>query len=297
MSVVYVNPFTDFGFKKIFGEEASKPQLMDFLNAILKERGPITNLTFKNNEQLGQSIDAKGVIFDIYCENESGEKFIVELQKNKQDWFKERTVYYSTFPIQEQVEKGTQKYELKAVYCIGILDFVFNDYPTEAENNDWYHEIKLKDNLGKVFYDKLTFIFLEMPNYKKKESELVSQLDKWIYFIKYLEDFQNIPEIFKNEVVFVNAFEKAELAKLTKAQYDNYQKSIKAYRDLYSVLDTAENKGKQVGIDIGIEIGIDIGDKQRQIKMAINCIKEGMKIDQIALLTELSLEEIRTLMN
>jgi len=106
MKAKYINPFTDFGFKKIFGEEASKPLLIDFLNALLTQTNKIVDLSFKNTEQLGQSEVDRKAVYNIYCENESGEKFIVELQKAKQNYFKERTIYYSTFPIREQAEKG-----------------------------------------------------------------------------------------------------------------------------------------------------------------------------------------------
>lgn len=128
MKAKYINPFTDFGFKKIFGEEASKPLLIDFLNALLRQTHQIIDLNFKNTEQLGQTEADRKAVYDIYCEDENGEKFIVELQKAKQNYFKERTIYYSTFPIREQAERGEWNYNLKAVYCIGILDFTFDDY-------------------------------------------------------------------------------------------------------------------------------------------------------------------------
>ena len=168
MKAKYINPFTDFGFKKIFGEEASKPLLIDFLNALLPHADKIVDLTFKNNEQLGLTDMDRKAIYDIYCENEKGEKFIVELQKAKQNYFKERTIYYSTFPISDQAEKGeclpvsqtglpvgqTGNYNLKSVYCIGILDFTFDDYETEPEKSEVVHIIKLKNQHGKTFYDK-----------------------------------------------------------------------------------------------------------------------------------------------
>ena len=99
MKAKYINPFTDFGFKKIFGEEASKPLLLDFLNALLPLEHHVVDLTFKNSEQLGQTEADRKAIYDIYCDTDKGEKFIVELQKAKQNYFKERTIYYSTFPI------------------------------------------------------------------------------------------------------------------------------------------------------------------------------------------------------
>lgn len=104
--VVFINPFTDYGFKKIFGEEVSKPFLIDFLNSILPSHHQISDLTFKNTEQLGQTDNDRKAIYDIYCESLTGEKFIVELQRIHQEFFKDRTLYYATFPITEQAKKG-----------------------------------------------------------------------------------------------------------------------------------------------------------------------------------------------
>ncbi len=197
LKAIFINPFTDFGFKKIFGEEASKPLLIDFLNSLLPPQNQIKNLSFRNPEQLGAANTDKKAIYDIYCENSKGEKFIVELQKAKQNYFKERSIFYSAFPIREQAEKGDWNYNLKAVFCIGILDFTFDDYTVESEFSEVVHTIKLKDQNGKLFYDKLTYIYLEMPNFNLLEQDLKTRLDKWLFFIKHLEDFQSIPLIFK----------------------------------------------------------------------------------------------------
>jgi len=278
MKAKYINPFTDFGFKKIFGEEASKPLLIDFLNALLPQQNKIVDLSFKNTEQLGQSEADRKAIYDIYCENESGEKFIVELQKAKQNYFKERTIYYSTFPIREQAEKGEWNYNLKAVYCVGILDFTFDDYKNEPEKSDVVHTIKLKNQNGKTFYDKLTYIYLEMPNFNQAETELKSRLDKWLYFIKHLEDFQTIPSIFI-DTIFTQAFEKAELAKFDQSELDRYENSLKSYRDLKGVIDTAFDEGKIEG----------------KIEVAKSLKQNGISIDMIAVTTGLTKEEIENL--
>jgi predicted transposase/invertase (TIGR01784 family) len=285
MRAKYINPFTDFGFKKIFGDSrvdegngrspASKPLLIDFLNALLPQNNKIVDLNFKNTEQLGQTDADRKAIYDIYCENENGEKFIVELQKAKQNYFKERTIYYSTFPIREQAEKGEWNYNLKAVYCVGILDFSFDDYETEPEKSEVVHTIKLKNQNGKTFYDKLTYIYLEMPNFKKTEADLETRLDKWLYFIKHLEDFQSIPNVFKDEV-FTQAFEKAELAKFGQAELDNYEYSLKVFRDNKAVFEYA------------IETAFDDG----KIEVARNLKKLGVDIEIISKSTGLTKEEI-----
>ncbi len=76
----YINPFTDFGFKKLFGEEANKDLLIDFLNALLAEKEHIKDITYLKNEHLGRTESDRKAIFDLYCETESGDKFIVEMQ-------------------------------------------------------------------------------------------------------------------------------------------------------------------------------------------------------------------------
>ncbi|GEM56682.1 hypothetical protein B0A58_12180 [Flavobacterium branchiophilum NBRC 15030 = ATCC 35035] len=286
MKAKYINPFTDFGFKKIFGEEASKPLLLDFLNALLPENDKIVSLSFKNIEQLGQTEFDRKAIYDIYCENENGEKFIVELQKAKQNYFKERTIYYSTFPIQEQAERGEWNYNLKAVYCIGILDFTFDDYETEPEKSEVIHTIKLKNQNGKTFYDKLTYIYLEMPNFDIKEADLKTRIEQWLYFIKYLEDFQSIPTIF-NDAIFYKAFEKAEIAKYNPNELMKYEDSLKNYRDLKGVIDTAFDEGKLEGIQEGILEG--------KLETAKSLKKLGISIDLIIEATGLSKEEIEKL--
>ena len=122
----YVNPFTDFGFKKIFGDEQNKEVLIAFLNSLLPEIHQIKTLEFQKNERLGLYDYERKAIYDLYCENEKGDKFIVELQKSRQTYFKDRALYYATFPIREQAEKGDWNFKLTAVYCIAILDFTFD---------------------------------------------------------------------------------------------------------------------------------------------------------------------------
>ena len=265
MKAKYINPFTDFGFKKIFGEQASKELLIDFLNALIPQANKIIDLNFKNTEHLGQKELDRNAIFDIYCENQSNEKFIVELQKAKQNYFRERTIYYSTFPIREQAEKGEWNYNLNAVFCIGILDFTFNDYESEPEKSEVVHTIKLKNQHGNTFYEKLTYIYIEMPNFNKLEDNLSSRLDKWLFFIKNLEDFQSIPSIFSDEI-FEKAFEKAELAKFGQEEMDKYESSLKLYRDLKGVIDTAfidgRSEGKIEGLEEGRQEGLEEGRQE-----------------------------------
>ncbi|HRR09872.1 MAG TPA: Rpn family recombination-promoting nuclease/putative transposase [Rhodothermales bacterium] len=298
MAAKYLNPYTDFGFKKLFGEEASKPVLMDFLNALLPPEHQIADLSFKNPEQLGVNPYDRKAIYDIYCENQGGEKFIVELQKAKQNYFKDRTIFYSTFPIREQAERGDWNYKLKAVYCIGILDFTFDDYETEPERSEVLHTIQLKNQHGKVFYDKLTYLYIEMPNFQKKESELRTRLDQWLYFIKYLEDFKQIPLIFR-DTVFITAFETAELAKMAEADVFAYERSLKVFRDNKATfeyaLEQAKKEGREQGREEGREQGREEGLKIAQRAMVQKMLAQGLDLNVIQDVTGLSIPEIQAL--
>ena len=296
----YINLLTDFAFKRIFGNENNKELLIHFLNELLAfENKKVVDLTFKNPEQLGKTDNDRRAVYDIYCQNQHGEKFIVELQKAKQNYFKERTVYYSTFPIREQAEKGEWDYKLKAVYCVGILDFTFNDYTEDSEKTEVIHTIQLKNQHGKIFYDKLTYIYVEMPNFKLPEKKLHTQLDKWLYFIRHLEDFEKIPSIFSDKI-FSQAFAKAALAKMGKTELDTYEHSLKRYRDLKGVVNTAFDEGVEKGIKRGEKRGIkkgkieglQEGEKKKALAVAKQAKLLGLSAGDISKLTGLSVGEI-----
>ena len=284
----YFNPYTDFGFKKLFGEEANKDLLIDFLNQLLPPHHQIDQVSFKNSENLADTLLERKAVFDIYCESINGEKFIVEMQKARMRYFKDRSLFYSTFPIREQSEKGIWNFKLLPVYFIAILDF---QYDEKEEEQKFRRDVCLKDQDGEVFYDKLHFKFLQMPLFNKLENELDSHFDKWIYFLKHLEDFDHIPAIL-NEPIFQRGFEIAELSHLNSDQYDAYLKSVLQHSEAKAVEETAFEEGWNRGIEQGIEQGIQKGKNEQQIEIAKKMQLEGLSIELISKITTLSLEEI-----
>ena len=282
----YINPFTDFGFKRLFGEEPNKDLLIDFLNVLLKEeQGKIVNLTYLKTEQLGLTELDRKAIFDLYCENEKGEKFIVEMQKSKQNFFKDRSVYYSTFPIQKQAQKSEWNYELKAVYTIGILDFVFDE--DKSDTNKFRYDVKLQDiKTNKIFYDKLTFIYFEMPKFNKTIEELSTHYDKWLYVLKNLHKLDRLPDSLK-EQVFEKVFEVAEIAKFTHEEYLSYEDSLKYYRDLKNTIDTAKEEGLEEGIEQGME--------KKAFLIAKEMLAANESIEKIVRFTGLTTEQVEAI--
>jgi predicted transposase/invertase (TIGR01784 family) len=240
----YINPYTDFGFKKLFGEEANKDLLIDFLNQLLPDYHQIAKLTFRNNENLSEFAFERKAIFDIHCESQSGERFIVEMQKAKIKFFKDRSLFYTTFPIREQAKRGDEwDFRLTPIYMIAILDFLYDE---ETEKQKFLRSVALKDQDGELFYDKLHFKFIQMPLFNKAENELVSHFDKWIYFLKNLETSNSIPDILR-EPIFEKAFHEAEIAAMTSKEYDKYQESLMSYIEVREVKKTAvEDNSKKI---------------------------------------------------
>lgn len=274
----YISLLTDFGFKRIFGTKPNKDLLIDFLNSLFNGEQVVKDVTFLNSEHVGDVHTDRKAIFDVYCENEHGEKFIVEMQNAYQTYFKDRSLYYATFPIREQAQKGDGwNYKLKHVYVVALLNYDMSD-PAFSDNTI-NHDIGLLDKqTHRVFNDKLTFKYVEISKFNKRIEELETNYDKWLFVLQNLSRLDRQPEYLKT-AVFNRLFAEAEIAKFTRTELREYEDSLKAYRDIKNSLDSAEGKGK----------------KDKAIEIAKNLLEMDMPIDNIMKATGLSLEEVKEL--
>ena len=302
----YINPYTDFGFKKLFGTELNKDLLISFLNALFNgSKQEITDVKYLNGEHLGDGYGDRRAVFDVYCQTVDGGRFIVEMQKAEQDYFKDRSIYYATYPIREQAPKGAWDYHLEDVYTVGVLNFTFpgDEYPADT----YVHRVMLKDTEDNhVFYDKLTFVYIEMPKFNKTESELVTMFDKWMFALRNLSRLMERPQALQ-ERVFKRLFEQAEIAKFTPKERQEYQESIKDYWDYYSTVKTAHKKGKAEGRAEGLAEGeakgraegLAEGRAEGQLAERLDTARkmkaDGMPSGIIAKYTGLTAEQIENL--
>lgn len=243
----YINLLTDFGFKRLFGTEPNKALLIDFLNVVLPEKHRVKDLSYRNSENVGNTPVDRRAIVDINCESESGEQLIIELQKAQQNYFKDWIIYHSIFPIQEQAKQGEWDYKFSPVYVISLLDFVFDDHPYDPSI---LHRLELQDQDGKVFYDKLQFIYLELPKFRKSVDQLSDHFEKWLFLLKHLSDLEDRPQALQ-EGIFSRLFDVAELANFSSEERDAYENSLKYYRDLKNVVDTSRDEGREEGREEG----------------------------------------------
>uniref|UniRef100_UPI004056E511 PD-(D/E)XK nuclease family transposase n=1 Tax=Candidatus Electrothrix sp. TaxID=2170559 RepID=UPI004056E511 len=164
-----------------------------------------------------------------------------------------------------------------------LLDFVFDEDKDQPEK--YRYDVKLTDiDTNRVFYDKLTFIYLEMPKFSKRLDELKTRFDKWLYVIRNLNRLERIPDMLR-EQVFEQLFDTAEIARFTPDQVRSYEKSLKYYRDMKNSLDTAFDEGR-------VE-GKEEGKNERDREIVRNGIQQGIDIKMTCALPILSEEEIK----
>ena len=292
----YISLLTDFGFKRIFGSKPNKDLLINFLNSLFKKEQVITDVKYLNSEHVGDVYTDRKAIFDVYCENEKGEKFIVEMQNAYQRFFKDRSLYYATFPIKEQAPKGADwDFNLSHVYVVALLNF---DMKEDAfDEKAIAHDVGLLDKKTKrVFNEKLTFKYVEIAKFDKTLDKLRTLNDKWLYALKNLPTLGDRPKELRDKI-FDKLFAEAEIAKFTKKELREYEDSLKAYRDIKNSLDTAREqgfeKGHEKGRAEGRAEGLAEGRDERSIEIAREMLADGESIEKIMRYTGLTETQIR----
>ena len=320
----YISLLTDFGFKRIFGSDINKDLLIDFLNSLFNGEQVVKNVTYLNSEHVGDVYAERKAIFDVYCENEHGEKFIVEMQNAYQTYFKDRSLYYATFPIREQAPKGDNwNFKLQHVYVVALLNYDMNEEAFSHESIN--HDVGLLDKqTHKVFNNKLTFKYVEIARFNKDINELETNFDKWLYVLRNLSRLDNQPTYLRNEV-FNRLFSQAEIARFDKKELKAYEDSLKAYRDIKNSLDTAKEEGRAEGLAEGRAEGhaeglaeglaegrakghaeghaegraegLAEGASEKALTIARELLAMNMSIDNIKKVTGLTDDEIHNLSN
>ena len=276
----FINPFTDVGFKIIFGQEVSKPMLLHFLNSLLKGERVITNINFLDKEQPSKYKDDRSLIYDILCETATGEKIIVEMQNQGQPNFADRCLYYYSQAVSRQGEKGDEwGYQINAVYLIAFLNFRMDGLDDRLRTDVALVNMQTKE----VFSEKERFVFLQLPVFNKEENECENDFERWIYVIKNMAVLDRMPWAAK-EQVFQRLAKIAEVRNLTKDERAQYDASLKRYRDTLNVIRGAEEKGLQQGLQQG---------HANMLKTAKALKAMGMQLQDIANATGLPIDEVK----
>ena len=275
----YINLMVDWSFKRVFGTEVNKDILIEFLKVIFPQFA-ITDITYIPTEQLGIMEEDRKAIFDVLCKTEDGKTFLVEMQRGAQEHFFERALYYTSFPIMKQGKKAIAKEEeegadpwdfsLDGVFFLGILDIKYE----QDEMTEHRYQL-LETKTLKRMTDKLEFVFVEVAKFNKREDELETDLDKWLYLLKNMSTLLERPATLRDRV-FGRLFDVAEYARLDDKERKNYVNAMNTARDTYNQIAYALKKG---------------GEK-KAYEIAQKMIAKGLDVDTIADLTGLTTEEI-----
>ena len=281
----YINPFTDVGFKRIFGQELSKPLLLDFLNSLFEGEKHIVNLTFLDKEQPALFLEDRSLIYDIYCETDEGEKIIVEMQNKSQPFFKNRSIYYVSESIARQGERGSSwNYEIDSVYLVAFLNFSPLDFKKQFRTDVVLAEKDTKEQ----FSDKLRMIYLQLPLFKKEAEECENQVERWIYLLKNMETLNRLPWAAQS-AVFKKLESIADVSAMTRAERLQYDEALKKYRDTISVFEGVRIEGRMEGNAEGRE-----NEKKATIQ---RLLASGASVDIIAIATGMTEADVKLLIN
>ena len=276
----FINPFSDEVFKRLFGQEISKPVLLTFLNALLEGEQRIVDLDYQDKEQLGiRNDEDRSAIYDIYCQVEGGDHIIVEMQNKPQPYFKERSIFYSSYAIAKQGEPGEEwKYNLKAVYTVCFLNFRRRDISTEFRT-----DVALMDmRYNTLFSNKLRLIYLQLPLFQKEPEECTTIFEQIIYTLKNMDILQRRPDLFQGPV-FKKIASIADVASMTKEERARYDISLRQYRDTIAVLEGQYMEGESKG------------RAEEKLANARSLKENGVPADVIAKSLGLTAEEIERL--
>ena len=271
----YINLMVDWSFKRVFGTEVNKDILIEFLKVIFPQFA-ITDITYIPTEQLGIMEEDRKAIFDVLCKTEDGKTFLVEMQRGAQEHFFERALYYTSFPIMKQgkkaianeEEKGKDPWDfsLDGVFFLGVLDFKYE----QDEMTEHRYQL-LETKTLKRMTDKLEFVFVEVAKFNKREDELETDLDKWLYLLKNMSTLLERPAALRDRV-FGRLFDVAEYARLDDEERKKYVEAMNTTRDTFNMIAYAR--------------------KQNSYEIARRMIDKGLDMDTILDVTGLTKEDI-----
>ncbi len=272
----FVDIKNDIAFRKIFGNENKKEILISFLNAVLElpKGKKIKSIEIKNPYQLPEIKDLKSSILDVKVTDERNIWYIVEMQVEEPDGFDKRVQFYTAKQYASQIEVGEDYPKLKQVIFIGILNFKFfegDDYLTK-------HMI-INQKTGKQELSDLEFNFIELPKFNEDKIKIETLIEKWIYFIKKAPNLDVIPQNVTDEGL-KHAYEDAEKHNWTKEELLAYD---------YASMRKADESSKTKR---AVEKAID----QEKIDTVIEMFKLGISKENITIVTKLTLERIKEIL-
>ena len=259
----FINLFTDFGFKKVFGREENKGLLIGFLNALFEGEFVIRDVTYRDKEQTAETKEGRCVIYDIFCTLDDGKHIILEMQNESHVNFDARALYYASKSIVAQGKKGHEwQYTYAPVFGVYFMNFHHKalgmayrvDFGITRLRSCFVDETlsgaQAEQPGSSPFADKMRLICLQMPAFTKNEGACVTDLDKWMYLMNNMEKLENISWEGQDEM-WAELAKVSNVAALSEEERFIYEEKLRNYWDR-NVIEAAKYLAVR---DEGIEEG------------------------------------------
>ena len=251
MGSKYIDLLSDFGFKKVFGKEnCSEEFLIDFLNAIFRDdpmHNDIVTVKYKNVEKSPEHTDDKSIRYDLYCETNTGHRFIVEMQKRNKYNFKDRVTYYLAREIVEQGIRAKDRTEWNYEYLPIVGVFITNFFVDGIDRDLLVRGKMLNPDTGNVVLEKMSCVFLQLAAFNKSAEECETGFEKWAYVLKNMEKLHEMPfKTYKNHI-FERLGELSKVSNLSERERNQYNDYLKWARDYNAELRYERGEGEARG--------------------------------------------------
>jgi predicted transposase/invertase (TIGR01784 family) len=286
--MLFINPKTDFAFKKIFGSEQSHDILISFLNGILYDGEPtIADLEILNPYQAPRIRGVKDTYLDVKALLATGQTVIIEMQVLNVEGFEKRILYNAAKAYSIQLGTGDKYALLNPVIALTITDFeMFSEFDAVISR----FVLKEKEFLVDYPSCDLELVFVELPKFKLDLLQLNSLTDKWMYFLQHTRELDSIPETMGAIAEIRQAFEVANQANLSRDELDELEHQLIFIQDQRNAITLATKQG----LKQGLEKGLEQGTRTTQVTIAQNLLAV-MDDSTISKTTGLSIEQIQSL--
>ena len=283
----FINPKTDFAFKKIFGSPQSQKILISFLNALLYEgESTIQDLTIIDPYQAPRIEGIKDSYLDVKAKLVDGQTVIIEMQVLNVLGFKKRVLYNAAKAFSTQLEVGDDYTLLNPVIALTITDFEMFEHSEQVVSR---YRLKEKSTFSD-YSDDIELVFAELPKFTLGIDELTTLTDKWLYFLKEANHLQSVPASLGQESAIHDAFEVARQSHLTREEMETLDRQAMFIHDSRNAVLLGEAKG----IEKGIEKGIALGKREEKQSIARSLLNR-LSVEEISQITGLSASEVEQL--
>ena len=297
-ATIYINPRTDFGFKRLFMEGLkAEVRLLDLLKTFFPDSlGGATNLVVKPTELLGDIESEKRVVLDTLAFIDEKTRALIEMQRAQKPLFVQRSIFYTCRLVSKSLKRG-EDYDIPTILTLCITD---RTLPEFADLDGFFHLVQLRRVDGKNISEKIVLGYLDLSKFaalnpgQMKDMQFSDRQEKWGYTLANVGQME-LQDLSQEDEIFRSVFEDSMHQKLTDMEKEEYKKSVLEYEDVQAAVQYAREQGLEQGLARGLEQGLEQGREAEKRQLARNMLAEGLDLAIVAKISGLTEKELQDL--